>query len=284
MFQKFNNEMNEINKKRTVLEQIIRKKDLEIEEKDQMLFEKISALEESERILSMRQAEIDSFEELLRVIDEKKEQLKNDLLKLDSQAIERKNINKDLKTETDFILRKKVLVEQGLEEMLGTMNNKFVDTRERRYKVDKEIKDHEDRLSELNQKISDSMNELVELQNSISSIKIEHEDHRGQIMKLAAMKKKLNDEIAKNQQLLKKYQKIREKLKIEQSLARGRKDMPDIHIELDDIPTAMKNRIRIIQKYLSCDNCNTRLTRDLFRSLFYCPLFIFTKYFNTDED
>lgn len=233
MFQKFNNEMNEINKKKVVLEQIINKKDLELEEKDQLLFEKISALEESERILSMRQAEIDSFEDLLRVIEEKKEQLKNDLLKLDTQAIERKNYNNDLKSESDLILRKKVLIEQGLEEMLGTMNSKYVDTRERRYKIDKDIKEHEDRLNEINQKVSDAMTELVELQNSISAIKIEHEDHRGQIIKLASLKKKLHDEIVKNQRALQRYQKIREKIKLEQTLSRGRKENPDLKIELD---------------------------------------------------
>ncbi|HSL89683.1 MAG TPA: hypothetical protein VK870_10300 [Ignavibacteriaceae bacterium] len=233
MFQKFNSDMNEINKKKVVLEQIINKKDLELEEKDQLLFEKISALEESERILSMRQAEIDSFEDLLRVIEEKKEQLKNDLLKLDTQAIERKNYNNDLKAESDLILRKKVLIEQGLEEMLGTMNSKYVDTRERRYKIDKDIKEHEDRLNEINHKVSDAMTELVELQNSISAIKIEHEDHRGQIIKLASMKKKLHDEIAKNQRALQRYQKIREKIKLEQTLSKGRIENPDLKIELD---------------------------------------------------
>ncbi|MCK7528719.1 MAG: hypothetical protein MZV64_69755 [Ignavibacteriales bacterium] len=41
MFQRFNTEMNEITKKRTVLEQIISKKEKEIEEKDQILFEKV---------------------------------------------------------------------------------------------------------------------------------------------------------------------------------------------------------------------------------------------------
>ena len=248
MFQKFNVEMNETNKKRAVLDQIIKKKDRELEEKDQLLLEKISALEESDRILNMRQAEIDSFEDLLRVIEEKKDQLQNNLLKLDSQAIERKNYNNDLKAESDLILRKKVLIEQGLEEMLGTMNNKYSDTRERRHRLDNDIKDHEGKLAELNQKIADSMDELVELQSSISAIKVEHEEHHGHIIKLASIKKKLQEEIAKNQRTLQKYQKIREKLKIEQSLAKGKNENPDIKIDVDRVSDSEEKDISQIFK------------------------------------
>ncbi len=248
MFRKFNVEMNEINKKRAVLEQIIKKKDQDLEEKDQLLFEKIAALEESERILSMRQAEVDSFEDLLRVIEEKKDQLQHNLLKLDSQAIERKNYNNDLKAESDLILRKKVLIEQGLEEMLGTMNNKYSDTRERRHRLDTDIKDHEEKLTGLNQKIADSMNELVELQSSICAIKVEHEEHRGQIMKLASMKKKLHEEIAKNQRILQRYQKIREKLKIEESLAKGKNEDLDLKTNIDRVAASEEKDISNIFK------------------------------------
>ncbi len=62
------------------------------------------------------------------------------------------------------------------------------------------------------------MDELVELQSAISMIKVEHEEHRGSIVKLASMKKRLQEEIAKSQRVLQRYQKIREKLKIEQSI------------------------------------------------------------------
>jgi hypothetical protein len=37
MFQKFNSEMNEITKKRSVIDQIVQKKEKDIEEKDQIL-------------------------------------------------------------------------------------------------------------------------------------------------------------------------------------------------------------------------------------------------------
>ena len=49
----------------------------------------------------------------------------------------------------------------------------------------------------LNQNIRNSTGELSELRNSISKIKIEHEDHRVSINKLAAIKTQLEDQIDK---------------------------------------------------------------------------------------
>lgn len=66
------------------------------------------------------------------------------------------------------------------------------------------------------------MDELVELQTAISMIKVEHEEHRGNVVKLVSMKKKLQEEISKSQKILQRYQKIREKLKIEQSFLKNR--------------------------------------------------------------
>jgi len=65
------------------------------------------------------------------------------------------------------------------------------------------------------------MNELLGLQTSISNVKVEHEEHRSGIAKLAAMKKRLQDEIAKHQSVLQKYQQLNEKLKFEHTLAQN---------------------------------------------------------------
>ena len=67
-------------------------------------------------------------------------------------------------------------------------------------------------------KIKDSMNEMFDLQQSLTQIKIEHEEHRGQISKLVEMKKKLSDEIARNQKLFDKYRQVKQKLKNENLL------------------------------------------------------------------
>ena len=242
MFQRFNTEMNEITKKRNVIDQIVQKKEKDIEEKDQMLFEKINAIEESDRLLNMRQAEIDSFEQLLKSFNEKKEQLRNDLLKLDEQIVEKKNSNDDMKLEAELILKKRTTVEQSLQELISNMNQKFIEAKEKRSKIDKEVKGYEDKVDELNHKISDSMDELVELQSAISMIKVEHEEHRGSIMKLASMKKKLQEEIAKSQRVLQRYQKIREKLKIEQSILKNRQDSIARKISIDDINDINENQ------------------------------------------
>ncbi len=234
MFQRFNSEMNEITKKRSVIDQIVQKKEKDIEEKDQLLFEKINAIEESDRLLSMRQAEIDSFEQLLKSFNEKKEQLRNDLLKLDEQIVEKKNSNDDMKLEAELILKKRTSVEQSLQELISNMNQKFVEAKEKRSKTEKEVRVYEEKVDELNHKISDSMDELVELQSAISMIKVEHEEHRGNIVKLASMKKKLQEEIGKSQRVLQRYQKIREKLKIEQSILKNRQDSIARKISIDD--------------------------------------------------
>ena len=242
MFQKFNSEMNEITKKRSVIDQIVQKKEKDIEEKDQLLFEKINAIEESDRLLNMRQAEIDSFEQLLKTFNEKKEQLRNDLLKLDEQILEKKNSNDDMKLEAELILKKRISVEQSLQELINNMNQKFVEAKEKRSKVEKEVRVYEEKVDDLNHKISDSMDELVELQSAISMIKVEHEEHRGNIVKLASMKKKLQEEIAKSQRVLQRYQKIREKLKIEQSILKNRQDSISRKISIDDSSEINENQ------------------------------------------
>lgn len=79
------------------------------------------------------------------------------------------------------------------------------------------------------------MDELVELQTAISMIKVEHEEHRTNVMKLANMKKKLQEEINKNQKILQRYQKIKEKLKIEQSILRNRQDSLSRKTPVDNV-------------------------------------------------
>ncbi len=152
MFQKFNSEMNEITKRRSVIDQIVLKKEKDIEEKDQILFEKINAIEESDRLLNMRQAEIDAFEQLLKTFNEKKEQLRNEMLKLDEQIVEKKNSNDDMKLEAELILKKRTTVEQSLQELVSSMNQKFVEAKEKRSKIEKDVKVYEEKVDELNQR------------------------------------------------------------------------------------------------------------------------------------
>ena len=125
------------------------KKEKDIEEKDQVLFEKMNAIEESDRLLNMRQAEIDSFEQLLKTFNEKKEQLRNELLKLDEQIVDKKNSNDDMRLEAELILKKRTTVEQSLQELVNSMNQKFVEAKEKRSKIEKEVKAMKKKLMNL---------------------------------------------------------------------------------------------------------------------------------------
>ena len=221
MFQKFNRELNEINKKRSVLEQIILKKEKDVDERDQMLFEKISALEESESILNARQAEVEAFENQIKFLKEQKELLQTDLQKIDDDASERKNYNTDLRLETEILMKKRMNLEKSLQEILKMSNDNLYKAEARKLKLDDDMKEYEEKLESCREKINESMNQLVDLQASIGTIKAEEEEHKGNISKLVSMKKRLRDEILKQQSTLQKFQKIREKIKVEQAVSKS---------------------------------------------------------------
>ena len=220
MLQKLSKNINDINKKRSSLEQIILKKEKDLDEKDKHLIEKVNFLGETERILSLKKEEIESFDDILKTIHEQNELLKNDLLRLDKKATERRNLNGDLQLETDLLQKKKVSVENNLQEVLYSMNNRLKKSTDNTVKLNNEVKEYETRLNELNNSIKESMNELVEMRTNLNNTKIEHEQHRGDISKLVTMKKKLANEISKHQSVLEKYKKISEKIKFEQAMTK----------------------------------------------------------------
>jgi chromosome segregation ATPase len=218
MLQKLSKNINEINKKRSALEQIILKKEKDLDEKDKQLTEKVNFLGETEKILSLRKEEIESFEDILKTINEQNELLKNDLIRLDKKTTERRNLNGDLQLETDLLQKKKLSVENNLQEVLYSMNNRLKKSSDSTVKLNNEIKEYETRLIELNNSIKESINELVEIRTTLNNTKIEHEEHRGDIAKLVNMKNKLVTEISKHQSVLEKYKKISEKIKFEQAM------------------------------------------------------------------
>ena len=166
----------------------------------------------------MRQEEINSFETLLKTINEQNDLLKNELLNLDTKATEKRNLISDLRLETELLQKKKIAVENNLQEVLYSLNNKLKKSTDNEVKLNSEIKEYENRLTELNTSIKESMTELVDLQTSLTNTKLEHEEHRTGIMKFVSMKKKLQNEISKHQVVLEKYKKISEKIKFEQAM------------------------------------------------------------------
>jgi myosin heavy chain 9/10/11/14 len=225
MFQKFNNELNQINRKRSVLEQIVLKKEKDVDEKDQLLFEKIASLEESERVLNMRQVEIESLEKQIGQLKEHKDVSKNDLNKMDQETLERRNYTEDLRLETELLLKKKVTLEKNLQELLQYMNDSYEHSRDRNSKFEIELNYYEDQIQGYRTRIADSLKELDDIKASVGALKIEHEEYRGNISRLASFKKKLYEEILKHQTILQRYQKVREKLKMEQTTGKSFEDI-----------------------------------------------------------
>ena len=144
--------------------------------------------------------------------------MKDELLNLDTKATGQRNLISDLQLETELLQKKKIAVENNLQEVLYSMNNKLKRTTDNEIKLNSEIKEYENRLTELNTSIKESMTELVDLQTSLTNIKLEHEEHRTGITKFVSMKKKLQQEISKHQAVLEKYRKINEKIKFEQAM------------------------------------------------------------------
>jgi chromosome segregation ATPase len=226
MFQRLNHELNQINRKRSILEQIVLKKEKDVDEKDQLLFEKIAALEESERVLNMRQVELESLEKQIAGLNEHKEIFKTDLIKMEQEALERKNYHADIRLETELLLKKKITIEKNLQEILLFMNESFERTKGRNSKYESELSYYEDQIQGYRTKIADSLNELNDIKEAVGSLKIEHEEYKSNIARLSALKKKLHEELTKHQTILQRYQKIREKLQIEQTTGKSFEDMP----------------------------------------------------------
>jgi chromosome segregation ATPase len=225
MFKHYSTQMGEMYKKKNLLEQMLIKKEKDVNEKDEMLLEKLSALDETEKVLSIRQTEAESFEDLIKTINEQHELLAGDIATLDDKNLEKRIQNKELHIESDLFQKKLIEFENGLKDLFRRSEERFNRNADKRSKLDNEIREYEFRLNELNKGIRDSMNELVELRTLISRIKVEHEEHRLGINKLAAIKKKLEEEIGKHQVVIDKYTKIKEKIRQEQEHIRRKREL-----------------------------------------------------------
>jgi chromosome segregation ATPase len=225
MFKHYSTQMGEMYKKKNLLEQMLIKKENDVNEKDQSLLDKLSALDEAEKILSIRKTEAESIEDLLKTINEQKELLAGDITSLENKSVEKRIQNKELSIESELYHKKLIEFENGLKELFQKSEERFNKNTEQKARLESEIREYEHRLNELNKGIKDSMEELVNLRTTINKIKVEHEDHRLAINKLAAVKKKLEDEINKHQVVIDKYTKIKEKIRQEQNLIKMKREL-----------------------------------------------------------
>ena len=225
MFKHYSTQMGEMYKKKNLLEQMLIKKENDVNEKDQSLLDKLSALDEAEKVLSVRKIEAESIEDLLKTINEQKELLAGEITSLENKGVEKKILNKELSIESELYHKKLIEFENGLKELFQKSEERFNKNTEQKARLESEIREYEHRLNELNKGIKDSMEELVNLRTTINKIKVEHEEHRLAINKLAAVKKKLEDEINKHQVVIDKYTKIKEKIRQEQNLIKMKREL-----------------------------------------------------------
>jgi chromosome segregation ATPase len=125
-----------------------------------------------------------------------------------------------------MLINKKTTIEKNLQELLTFMNESYGKSKERNSKFEKELGYYEEQLQGHRAKISDSLKELDEIKVSIGNLKIEREEYKGNVTKLNTLKKKLQEEISKHQVILQRYQKMREKLKLEQSTGKTFDEIP----------------------------------------------------------
>ena len=225
MFKHYSTQMGEMYKKKNLLEQMLIKKENDVNEKDQSLLDKLSALDEAEKVLSVRKIEAESIEDLLKTINEQKELLAGEITSLENKGVEKRIQNKELSIESELYHKKLIEFENGLKELFQKSEERFNKNTEQKARLESEIREFEHRLNELNKGIKDSMEELVNLRTTINKIKVEHEEHRLAINKLAAVKKKLEEEINKHQVVLDKYTKIKEKIRQEQNLIKMKREL-----------------------------------------------------------
>jgi len=224
LFEKYSKNIDEMNKKRKVLEQMIQKKEKDICERDEKITEKLAVLEETDNVLHIRQKEIDSYDDLLKVIKDQKELLIGDLKNLNYKSIEKKLENQEMKVESGVLQKNLAEFEKSLLELFSSADIRLKKNYQQKEKLDTEIKEYESRLKELNNNLKDSMNELVELREAIGNIKVEHEEHRIEINKLAAVRNKLLEDINKGRVIADKYNRIIERIRQEKEAIKKRRE------------------------------------------------------------
>ena len=219
IIQYYSSTINEMNIKKSALEKEIRRNIKTIFEKEQLIEEKQSSLEEMENMLNAGKSNFSLFEELMQFLGEQKKLLlinKNfiDEYSQDSVPITRNEITENKLTE----------FENALNDLLHSDTDYSTDLINRRIALEQEVEENNSVLNNLKEKISDSANDLSELRESVNKIKVEHEEHRVAINKLASMKQKLIEEINKQQMIVDKYSKIKEMIKQEQELIKLKRD------------------------------------------------------------
>jgi len=210
----------DITKKKTLVEKDLNKKLKELKSRENLINEKQFVLDEMENVLVIRHNKLKLFEGLARKISGQRELLERNIL--DSNESMQP---KDLMIISETHQKKLLEFENALKELLHNSDKYSGDLNSTRMMIEKEIYENKKRLNELNQNIRQSTTELSSLRDSINNVKIEHEEHRVSMNKLASVKTKLEEQIEKHKQVIDKYASIKDKIRQEQELIKKKREI-----------------------------------------------------------
>ena len=208
--------ISEMYKQKIHLEKILAKRENDVNDLDRILEEKQSALFEEDKFLFIDQDTAELFQESIKKIQKQWEQIKNIISFSGDKGFSQIIQNEETSNDKDSRDEKLSGFENTLKEMLRKSESYFNKYDEKRPAFKNEKRECGLGLNELNKNIKDSVNELSNLHISINKIKEEHEEHRKDINKLVAIKKRLEEEISK-------YEIIKEKIKQEQNIIREKR-------------------------------------------------------------
>lgn len=212
--------INDIYKKKTLVEKSLIEKEKLLKSKQLIIDEKQALLGEMENVLFIRHSKLKLFENLTREITEQRK-----FLEINNFATEDPKQSGEFIVSSEINQKKLLEYENALKELMHNSDKYSSDLISTKILLEKEISDNKRRLNELNQNIRQSTSELTNLHDSINKIKIEHEAHRVSMNKLASVKTKLEDQIEKHKKIIIKYTNIKEKIKQEQELIKKKKEL-----------------------------------------------------------
>jgi chromosome segregation ATPase len=224
VLQYYSKMINEMYKRKVDLEKVLVQKEKDVIDKDSLIEERESLLKEMANVLYIRQHRLNLFEDLTGAITEQRKFLENHTHILEDIVTDNLEQQEKLIFNSELPHGKLLEFENALKELLSNSDKYSADLISNRASLEKELIENKKRLNDLNQNIRNSTNELADLRNSVDKIKVEHEEHRLAINKLAALKKKLEDEISKHQVVIDKYSKFKEMIRQEQELIKMKRE------------------------------------------------------------
>ena len=234
VLQYYSKMINEMYKRKVDIEKVLVQQEKDVNDMDSLIEERETVLKEMENVLYIRQHRLNLFEDLTRAITEQRKYLENGAHILEDTVTDKFNQQEKLILNSELPHGKLLEFENALKELLSNSDKYSADLISNRASLEKELIENKKRLNDLNQNIRNSTTELTDLRNSIDKIKIEHEDHRLAINKLAALKHKLEDDINKYQIVIDKYSKFKEMIRQEQELIKMKRELsasnkPPVH-------------------------------------------------------